>query len=162
MAVCKDVWTSGNNLCFLSMTGSFMDDNFQLQEILLGFKALEGHYIGSVLGTQCVGVLNQYRLLGCFTAITADGAGNNKTLYEQVATECEGHGIEWNPEHGIIRCLAYIIYLCVLEFLQSIKASLYNEHHLKYLDDSYLNDINCAGNIFATAFVKISPSLLSK
>ena len=79
-----------------------------------------------------------------------------------MATECEGCGIEWNPEHGTIRCLAYIIYLCVLEFLQSIKASLYNEHHLKYLDDSYLNDINCAGNIFATAFVKISPSLLSK
>ena len=58
VAVCEDVWTSGNNLCFLSVTGSFMDDNFQLQEILLGFKALEGHYIRSVLGTQCVDVLN--------------------------------------------------------------------------------------------------------
>ena len=139
-----------------------MDDNFQLQEILLGFKALEGRHVGSVLGTQCVGVLNQYGLLGRFTAITADGAGNNKTLHEQVATECEGRGIEWNPECGTIRCLAHIIHLCVLEFLQSIKASLCDEHRLKYLDDSYLNDINCAGNAFATAFAKVSPSLLSK
>ena len=129
---------------------------------MLGFKALEGRHVGSVLGTQYVGVLNQYGLLGCFTAITADGAGNNKTLHEQVATECEGCGIEWNPECGIIRCLAHIIHLCVLEFLQSIKASLCNEHCLKYLDDSYLNDINCTRNAFATAFIKISPSLLSK
>ena len=64
------------------MTGSFIDDNFQLQEILLGFKILEGHHVGSVLGTQCIGVLNQYGLLGYFTVITADGAGNNKTLCE--------------------------------------------------------------------------------
>ena len=71
-----------------------MDDNFQLQEILLGFKILEGCHIGSVLGTQCVSMLNQYGLLGHFTAITADSIGNNKTLCEQVATECEGHGIK--------------------------------------------------------------------
>ena len=56
--MCEDVWTSGNNLCFLSVTGSFMDDNFQLQEILLGFKALEGCHVGSVLGTQCIGMFN--------------------------------------------------------------------------------------------------------
>ena len=71
-----------------------MDDNFQLQEILLGFKVLKGCHIGSVLGTQCVSMLNQYGLLGHFTAITADSVGNNKTLCEQVATECEGHGIK--------------------------------------------------------------------
>ena len=79
-----------------------------------------------------------------------------------MATECEGHGIEWNPEHGIIKCLAHIIHLYVLEFLQSIKASLCDEHHLKYLDDSYLNDINYARNAFTTVFTKMSPSLLSK
>lgn len=160
--MCEDVWTSGNNLCFLSVTGSFMDDDFQIQEILLGFKTLEGCHVGSVLGTQCVGVLNQYGLLGCFTAITADGAGNNKTLCEQVAIECEGCGIKWNPECGTIWCLAHIIHLCVLEFLWNIKASLCDEHCSKYLDDSYLNDINYVGNGFATAFAKMSLSLLCK
>ena len=61
--IALDAWTSPNNIAFLAITGCFIDHNWKLQEVLLGFEHLSGCHTGCNMRRLVDDVLIKYNLM---------------------------------------------------------------------------------------------------
>jgi hypothetical protein len=97
-----DAWTSSNRIAFLAMTVMWIDDDWELHEVLLDFIEIEGAHTGenmakymleSLIDMDLVDMVSacesKYTLSTCllymqFISVTADNASNNATLLDSL------------------------------------------------------------------------------
>lgn len=58
-----DLWTSGNHHGVLAVTVTWLDANFEMKEIVLGFRKLKGEHSGANIAFAFSKVLEEYGIL---------------------------------------------------------------------------------------------------
>jgi len=127
LSVALDCWTSPFRQAFMAITGYFIDEDWEYQEILLGFESLSGSHTGVNLGDVLLKVLQEHRIAGRVLAVTTDNASNNSTLISSIQESIQS--LELDTDSTIIRipCLAHAIQLSLKDLLGQMKANPDNE-----------------------------------
>ena len=118
-----DTWTSIQNLCYISLTGHFIDDDWKLHKRILNFCQVEDHK-GETIGRKIEMCLREWGINGIFT-LTVDNASSNGTtikFLENVIKDWEGTVLEHEFLH--MRCCAHILNLIVGDGMREINASI--------------------------------------
>ncbi len=118
LSIAYDCWTSPNNYAFLAVVGYFIDKDWKLREVLLGFEHLVGRHIGRNLGDKVYDVLVRYGVQDRVQAITTDNASNNGTAVSYLRSFVRGTTITYH-----IPCLAHVLQLSLGAMLATLKAS---------------------------------------
>ena len=127
VSLAVDCWTSLNHHGFLSVTGYYITDTWQLREVLLAFRVLTGKHSGKSLAGTTASILRQYKIQKQLFAVTADNARNNGTLRRELENELARENITWDSESGHIPCLPHVIQLAVQAFLKTLRCNARNE-----------------------------------
>jgi hypothetical protein len=90
ISIAYDTWTSPNNYAFLAVVGYFIDKDWKLREVLLGFEHLVGRHIGRNIGDKVYNVLVRYGVQDKVQAITTDNASNNGTAVSYLRSFIHG------------------------------------------------------------------------
>jgi hypothetical protein len=111
----------------MAITGYFVDDNWNYQEVLLGFEPLHGTHSGVNLSGVLMELLQQHEITDRVLAITTDNASNNNTLVSSIQESVQSLDLE--EETTIIRvpCIAHVIQLSLKQLLGQMKANPKNE-----------------------------------
>ncbi|CAI5495346.1 unnamed protein product [Closterium sp. Naga37s-1] len=73
-----DIWTSENNVAFMVVTAHRVTSDFQLQQMVIDFRPLEGRHTGDKIADELEQVIGQWALGGGeFFGVTTDNAENN-------------------------------------------------------------------------------------
>ena len=107
-----NTWTSIQNLCYMSLTCHFIDDDWKLHKRILNFCQVEDHK-GETIGRKIEMCLREGGINGIFT-LTVDNASSNGTtikFLENVTKDWEGTVLEHEFLH--MRCCAHILNLIV-------------------------------------------------
>jgi hypothetical protein len=118
LSIALDCWTSPFNQAFMAITGYFIDDDWQYQEVLLGFEPLHGKHSGANLSTVLLAILEKHNILDRVLAVTTDNASNNDTLVSELQKSL-------SDSTTLIRipCLAHVIQLSLNDLLGHMKAT---------------------------------------
>lgn len=146
LAIALDCWTSPFQQAFMAITGYFIDDSWNFQEVLLGFEPLSQSHTGSNLGKKLMDVLEKYQISQRILAITTDNASNNKTLVQYLREKGMIHTLSRVP------CMAHVIQICLNDLLHDLKLQPKNEvterfwtdqkkHSLGKIDDSIVSTL---------------------
>jgi hypothetical protein len=126
MAIACDAWTSSNRLAFLAIVGSWITQDWKLEEILLDFVELHGAHSGQNMASAIASVVSELDISNKLVALVSDNASNNGTLVDHLETELQGasnySGTRWDSTKGHIRCLSHVIHLSVMSLLRGVKA----------------------------------------
>lgn len=126
ISLALDVWTSVHQQAFLGVNAYYIDQNWEFQEILIGFKPLTKQHTGSELAKVMLSLIQQYHLQNQLLAITTDNATNNMTLRKCLSDLMQQElKVKWNHEEGTIRCMAHVVQLSLGATFKSLK--VYNE-----------------------------------
>jgi hypothetical protein len=123
LSLAFDGWTAGNHLGFLAVKGYYVNDNWQLREVLLDFVPLRGRHSGVSLASTILQVLRSTRTTKRLLAITCDNASNNATLSTTLETLLEDEGVRWSSKENRLPCLAHIINLVVQDIISHLQLS---------------------------------------
>lgn len=118
LSVAYDCWTSPNNHAFLAVIGYFIDKDWQMREVLLGFEHLEGPHAGRNLAEAVVNVLRKYGVLDRVVAITTDNASNNTSAMPFIRRYVS----RGTKETFHLPCLAHVIQLALKALLKTLDA----------------------------------------
>ncbi|CAG8751074.1 36800_t:CDS:2, partial [Gigaspora margarita] len=117
-----DLWISSNNKSFISLTGYYIDEDWNLKEIIIDFGLLNGKHDGTNLANRFYQVLEDYNIVSKFLAVTLDDATNNNVFVWELAIKIrEDTNISWNPECLQFQCFNHILNLAVQAALDHIK-----------------------------------------
>ena len=130
-------------LMCVGVTIHFIDENFRLQQELLGFVPLTGHHTGEYMAEVVYDLLEEYGIKEKLFCITTDNASNNIALVKELSYLLANDGISWDYKTHHIPCLAHIINLVVQKFLKVLVKDLDVEDDLAF-DDLTAADIQAA------------------
>ncbi|EED14179.1 hypothetical protein TSTA_103980 [Talaromyces stipitatus ATCC 10500] len=111
----------------MAVTGYYLDQEWEYQEILLGFEPLSRTHSGINLGEVVLKILHQHQITNRVLAITTDNASNNNTMISSIQESIQS--LELNNNSNIIRvpCIAHVIQLSLKDLLGQMKANPKNE-----------------------------------
>jgi hypothetical protein len=106
----------------MAITAYFIDEDWQYNEVLLGFEPLHGKHSSANLSDIVLDILRKYEIEDRVLAVTTNNASNNDTLIKSLQQSLTDNTI-------LIRipCLAHVIQLSLNELLSKLKAALVNE-----------------------------------
>jgi len=130
-------------LICVGVTIHFIDENFNLQQELLGFVPLTGHHTGEYMADVVYDLLDEYGIKEKLFCITTDNASNNIALVKELSKLLAKDGISWDWKTNHIPCLAHIINLVVQKFLNALVKDLDVSDDLSF-DDLTAADIEAA------------------
>ena len=55
-----DLWKSGNNMSIIAVTGTFLNERFEMKEIVLGFRKLRGDHSGVNIANAFFAIIQEY------------------------------------------------------------------------------------------------------
>ncbi|QRV92757.1 AC9 transposase [Ceratobasidium sp. AG-Ba] len=124
MAISCNGWTSSNRIAFLAIVGSWITEDWRLEEVLLDFVELHGAHTGENMSIVVASALTELGIKDKLLALVGDNASTNGTLVHHLSASLgqSSSKLRWDPEKGQIRCLVHIIHLAVMTPLRSIKA----------------------------------------
>lgn len=114
-AFTTDEWTSPNTYAFKGITCHFIDSQWRLRHILLGFEPLEGSHDHENLHAVFTGVLADSTWVIPMTriqSITYDNHTVNNSFMQKLAAE---NGLDYGRGY---RCLAHVINLAAQAFMK--------------------------------------------
>ncbi|CAO2044570.1 unnamed protein product [Urochloa humidicola] len=118
-----DTWTSGQNLNYMSLTGHWVDDDWNLQKRVLNFCLVPDHK-GETLGEKIEECLLEWDIGNIFT-ITVDNASSNNSAITYLKTVSKDwQGVILDNEFIHIRCCTHIVNLIVKSALEYIDNSV--------------------------------------
>ena len=118
-----NTWTSIQKLCYMSLTGYFIDDDWKLHKRILNFCQVEDHK-RETTGKKIEMCLCEWGINGIFT-LTVDNANSNGVtikFLENVTKDWERTVLEHEFLH--MRCCAHILNLIVGDGMREIDASI--------------------------------------
>lgn len=124
MAIACDAWTSSNRIAFLAIIGSWIDEDWKLQETLLDFVELQGTHDGDNMATSVAKTITELGISDKIVSLVSDNASNNGTLVQHLSARLQRSSPQsrWDGTKGHIRCLAHIILLAVMSLLRGLNA----------------------------------------
>lgn len=127
LSLALDCWTSPFQQAFMAVSGYFLTQDWEYQEVLLGFEPLSGTHSGLNLSEVLMNLLKQHKITDRVLAITTDNALNNNTLLAHTNDAIQS--LELNNRSTIIRvpCIAHVIQLSLKDLLGQMRASPKNE-----------------------------------
>jgi hypothetical protein len=136
ISLALDCWTSPFRQAFMAVTGYFLDQDWEYQEILLGFEPLSGTHSGANLSDVVLRLLHQHNITDRVLAVTTDNAANNNTMISSIQESLQS--LELNNGSTIVRvpCIAHVIQLSLNDLLGKMKANPKNEStEMEWSDD---------------------------
>lgn len=122
LSIALDCWTSPFTQAFMAITAYFIDEDWQYNEVLLGFEPLHGKHSGANLSDILLDILRKYDIEDRVLAVTTDNASNNDTLIKSLQ-----QNLTDNTTLIRIPCLAHVIQLSLNELLGKLRAAPVNE-----------------------------------
>ncbi|KAK4605841.1 hypothetical protein RGQ29_000218 [Quercus rubra] len=121
-----DTWTSIQNMCYMSLTGHFIGDDWKLHKRILNICQVEDHK-GETIGRKIEMSLCEWGINGIFTLKVDNASSNGATIkfLENVTKNWEGTILEHEFLH--MRCCAHILNLIVGDGMREINASKVRE-----------------------------------
>ncbi|CAI5489085.1 unnamed protein product [Closterium sp. Naga37s-1] len=115
-----DIWTSENNVAFMVVTAHRVTSDFQLQQMVIDFRPLEGRHTGDKIASELEEVIGEWALGGGeFFGLTTDNAENNNRairLLAGVPDDTPGSRPRVPPLMSLARhfkCVAHVLNLAV-------------------------------------------------
>jgi hypothetical protein len=136
LSIALDCWTSPFRQAFMAITGYFLDQYWQYQEVLLGFEPLSGSHTGVNLSDMVLKILQQHKITDRVLTVTTDNASNNNTMVASIQESLQS--LELSNSSTIMRipCIAHIIQLSLNDLLGKMKAIPKNEStEINWSDD---------------------------
>ena len=123
MCLTTDTWTSIQNLCYMSLTGHFIDDDWKLHKRILNFCQVEDHK-EETIGRKIEMCLREWGINGIFTLTVDNASSNGATIkfLENVTKDWEEAVLEHEFLH--MRCCAHILNLIIGDGMREINASI--------------------------------------
>lgn len=119
-----DTWTSCQNLCYMSLTAHFIDDNWTLHKKILNFCPISGHS-GEAIGKGVEKCLLEWGITRVMT-ITVDNASSNDVGIQYIRRRLQRwkDGAVLDGKFVHMRCAAHILNLTVREGLKENDESI--------------------------------------
>lgn len=125
VSLALDAWSSTNRKAFLCIMVYFINDNWEMEEIMIGFEHLKGKHTGKEMAAVVRAVLQRFGLEGVSSnrlmGMTTDNASNNRTLSQELNEGLAHLGIDWDHDAMHVPCLAHVIQLILGAFMKSIR-----------------------------------------
>jgi hypothetical protein len=140
-----DAWTSKSMLPFLGLTCHFIDEDWVLNNLLLGFEYIEGGHSGENLARCLFSVFDEFGVTKKVLCITTDNASNNDTMVACLEERLGEQDNVFQAESCHVSCISHVINLVCQDVLKSLK-------HMKRKDiDRALEDglHNFGGGVLA-------------
>jgi hypothetical protein len=112
-----DAWTSPSCKGYLGVIAHFLNPQYQLEHILIGFKEIEGRHTGQNIALILLNLIEEYEIaemLGCFVA---DNATTNDAAVEETLRILDSDGDKNEVRNRRSRCLGHIINLAAKAFI---------------------------------------------
>ncbi|KAL0005989.1 hypothetical protein SO802_013550 [Lithocarpus litseifolius] len=118
-----DIWTSIQNLNYMSLTCHFIDDDWKLHKRILNFCQVEDHR-GETLSRKIEMSLREWGIDGIFTLTVDNASFNGATIkfLQTVTKDWKGNVLEHEFLH--MTCCAHILNLIVGDSLKEIDESI--------------------------------------
>ncbi|KAF8661542.1 hypothetical protein HU200_056963 [Digitaria exilis] len=118
-----DTWTSRQNLCYMSLTAHWIDDEWNLQKRILNFCSVADHK-GETLGKRVEECLLDWGIDGLFT-VTVDNASSNDKLIDYLkSVSKDWNGVVLKNRFLHVRCCCHIVNLVVKSGLEEHNSSI--------------------------------------
>jgi hypothetical protein len=127
LSIALDAWSAANHLSFLAINGYYINDQWELKEVLLDFLPLRGSHTGYSMAHEVVHVLKDLSATRRLLAVTCDNASNNGTLAKGIGERLLRDDIDWSPKENTIPCLAHVVNLVVQDIITHLKLADYME-----------------------------------
>ena len=157
VSIAADAWTSPNKLAFLGVLGYWINDNWELEEVLLGFEEIHGSHTGENMASIIVEVLKRYGIEAQLLGFTSDGASNNGTLAKALRSELGQLSINWECEQNHIQCMAHVVQLILSTFMKDLKIKVKDEKMPAEFKEKYIEKVQNMDRGFFKTVEKVSP-----
>jgi len=129
ISIALDAWTSPNKLTFLASEAYFIDKDWKLRSMLIGFEQLHEAHTGENMASVTLRCLEEFSIHDSLFALVSDNASNNQTLGYHLALSLDSREkrIRWDQTSMQIPCMAHVIQLVVVSFLDAIKCTAKND-----------------------------------
>ncbi|QRV97935.1 Zinc finger, BED-type predicted [Ceratobasidium sp. AG-Ba] len=123
-AISSDAWTSRSFVFSLGgLVVTYIDDKWNLQEILLDVVDLNADHEGKKIGRRIFKSLTRAGIAGKIIASMTDNASNNQTMNAEISMRVsQKFGITLNATGMSVTCLCHALHLICSAMLASIKA----------------------------------------
>lgn len=102
-----DVWTSPNCIAIFGVTCHWINDEWNLKELVISAAELEGVHTGENLAQSLLTALQNFKIDKKIFCITADNASNNKSM----GRELEGKLELFSTSHHLLGCFGHVLNL---------------------------------------------------
>jgi hypothetical protein len=143
LSIALDAWSAANHLSFLAVNGYYINDDWQLKEVLLDFVPLRGSHTGDSMATEVLQILRETGTTRKLLAITCDNASNNNTMTRTIQYKLSEENVIWSSKENTIPCLAHVVNLVVQDIIQHLKLSASTEfENGETLQRRHVDEIN--------------------
>jgi hypothetical protein len=111
-----DLWTSPNAKAILVITAHWIDNEFDLKEILLDAVEVEGAHSGVNIASYLLTALEEFSLNDKLFCITGDNASNNRTMTQEI----ERHISSFKVDGNLLGCTGHVFNLAAVAGLKVI------------------------------------------
>ena len=123
LSLTTDGWTSVQNYSYITATAHFIDENFNFNNISLGFNYINGRHQAENLKDALLKIINDFDLKNKIVAIVADNARNVQNSLASLQ--------KLNIE--AIRCMAHVLQLVVKNVIVLVEAGESHDYSLFYI-----------------------------
>ncbi len=117
----SDLWTSLTTDGYICLTAHFIDADWVLRKVLLGFCFMPPPHTGRALADKIYDMLGSWRILDKVFCLTLDNASSNDVCVEVLKEKLSLHNpLTLDGEFFHIRCCAHILNLIVQEGLKEV------------------------------------------
>ncbi len=142
LSIAIDIWQSPYKQSFLAIAGYFIDKEWRLREVVLGFEPLYGPHSGDYIGQIIVRVLQKHGVEHRLYAITTENASNNSRASAYIEVFCADHA---NGCH--IPCLTHVLQLSLGALLLNLNAQPTNETEVEHWDNDMAYGVDALSGI---------------
>ncbi|XP_058103795.1 zinc finger BED domain-containing protein RICESLEEPER 1-like isoform X3 [Magnolia sinica] len=116
-----DLWTSDQNLGYLSLSAHYIDDNWKLQRSILNFCLVEDLHSGEAISKVVMEKLDNWNIYGKLSSITLDNCSTNDVVVRDLVSELVPKGLLLKDgELFHVRCCTHVLNLIVHDGLEAI------------------------------------------
>ncbi|KAJ0554231.1 putative HAT dimerization domain, ribonuclease H-like superfamily, hAT-like transposase, RNase-H [Helianthus annuus] len=138
ISLTSDCWTSNQTIGYMCLTAHFVDSDWKLQKLIIGFNELAPPHNGEVISDGILECLIKWGIQDKIGTITLDNATNNDRAAMFLKNNFQGKGkLHFEGLFFHVRCCAHILNLMVQDGLGTIEACLLKiREGVKYLRKS--------------------------
>jgi hypothetical protein len=141
ISIAADAWTSPDKLAFLAVVACYITDDWELQEVLIGFEQIKGTHTSENVAWIIEAVLKRYDLADQLLGFTFDNASNNTMLSNALTSPLCYLSIEWDCESNHIPCMAHVIQLILGEYMKELKIKIMDDKIPAGFKDTYIKKV---------------------